>query len=387
MVFNAANSTPSIDRTASDGVQGDNFGISVAISGDYAVVGSPNASVNGNTLQGAAYVFVRTGNTWKQDIKLTNFSGAAYDQFGWSVAISGNNIVIGSPYDDVGSNIDQGSAHVFVRSGGGVWSHTQLFASDGATADRFGQNVAISGNYALIGSVLGNHFFVDQGSAYIFTLSGSSWIQQAKLIASDGAAYDQFGTGVAISGNYALVGCSFDDIGSNIDQGSAYVFMRSGSSWIQQAKLTASDGATNYLFGHAVGLSGDYAIVGNSFTSSGGAMTAYIFMRLGGGWTQQARLTAATVIGDHFSFAVAISGNYALVGSPDRTVGGNPSQGSAYLYERSGTNWSLVRQITDNSRDFARNGFSLSISNGTFIIGGYGSQISKGKVGFGTVDN
>ncbi len=397
MVFNAANSTPLIDRTAFDGVEGDNFGISVAISGDYAVVGSPNASVSGSTLQGAAYVFVRTGNIWRQDIKLTNFSGSAGDRFGSSVAISGNNVVIGSPYDDVGSNIDQGSASIFVRSGGGVWSQTQLIASDGAAIDLFGNKVAISGNYVLAGSSYDDHFYVDQGSAYIFALTGSGWTQQDKLIASDGGANERFGTSVAIFGNYALVGCSRDDIGANGDQGSAYIFVRpfGSTTWNPQAKLTASDGAANHLFGNEVSLSGDYAIIGNYYQTTLGAppgagfgvAAAYIFVRNGVSWTQQARLAPTGTASVGYVRTVAIYGIYALVGCPLETVNGNELQGSAYLYERQGTSWSIVRKITDNSPEYTRNGFSLGIFNGTFIIGGYGFENSKGKVGFGIVDN
>lgn len=397
MVFNAASSTPLIDRTASDGAVGDNFGSSVAISGDYAVVGSPYASFNGNARQGVAYVFVRTGNTWRQDIKLANWSGGAGDQFGYSVAISGNNIIVGSPWDDVGGNIRQGSAFVFVRSGGGVWVQTQILASDGAAEDWFGWDVSISGNYALVGSIYGDYTFPNQGSAYIFALSGSSWIQQAELFASDGGVNEQFGYSVAISGNYALVSCHQDNIGSNGQQGSAYVFVRSGSTWAQQAKLTASDGAANHQFGYNVDLSGDYAIIGNFFENTTGAppgagvgvAAAYIFVRIGGGWTQQARLPAVSSSlskGGYFR-TVGISGNYALVGWPQDDIGGNIGQGSVYLYERKGTSWSELRMITDNSPENTNNGYGVGISNGTFIIGGPGFQKSKGKVGFGTVDN
>ena len=102
----------------------------------------------------------------------------------------------------------------------------------------------------------------DQGSAYVFTRSGTTWTQQAKLTASDGAADDYFGYSVALSGDTALVGAYWDDVGANYDQGSAYVFTRSGTTWTQQAKLTASDGAAGDHFGHSVALSGDTALVG-----------------------------------------------------------------------------------------------------------------------------
>jgi len=388
LAFTTDSNLPTTDRTASDGAAGDQFGFSVAISGDYALVGSPRNDVGANINQGAVYVFVRSGSTWTQQTKLTVFGGSAGDQFGFSVAISGNSLLIGSPYDDVGSNIDQGSAYVFVRSGS-VWSQLPvLTASDGAGNDAFGESVAISSNDALVGS---NRAIGYRGAAYVFVRPGSTWIQQAKLIAGDGAVNDRFGGSVAISGNYALVGCYGDDVGSNADQGSAYVFVRSGSSWPQQAKLIANDGAANDRFGVSVAISGDYALISSPYDNigdvSGDQGSAYVFVRIGGGWSQQTKLIANDPANyDNFGITVAISGDYALVGSPYHDVGGNKDQGSAYLYKREGTSWLFVRQITDNSPANTRNSAS-GISNGTFIIGGGGVQNFQGKVGFGTVDN
>ncbi|MCY7359371.1 MAG: FG-GAP repeat protein, partial [Rudanella sp.] len=327
-----------------------------------------------------------------QQARLTASDGAAYDDLGISVALSGDYALVGAYSDDVGANGHQGSAYVFVR-GGGTWTQQdKLTASDGAASDNFGNSVAISGNYALVGAYLDDvNADNDQGSAYIFVRSGSSWTQQAKLTASDGAGGDNFGSSVAISGDYALVGAYGDAVGANTTQGSAYVFVRSGSSWTQQDKLTASDGAWGDFFGESVAISGNYALVGASRDDVGAGAdrgSAYVFVRSGSSWTQQAKLTASDgVSGDRLGISVALSGDHALVGAYEDDIGANNDQGSAYLFKRTGTSWSLVRAVTDNSPANTNNGQGVGISNGSFIIGGPGFENGKGKVAFGTVDN
>ena len=240
---------------------------------------------------------------------------------------------------------------------------------------------------------------LDQSTFYLF--DGANWLPLAfqnpanimptTRLASDGATFDSFGNSVAISGDYALVGAYGDDIGANANQGSAYVFVRSGSSWTQQDKLTATDGAANDYFGNSVAISGDYALVG-AYADDIGANTAqgsaYVFFRSGSSWTQQQKLTAADgAANDNFGNSVAISGDYALVGAPYDDIGANIQQGSAYVFKRTGTGWSPVRPVIDNSPANTRNGNGVGISNGTFIIGGPGFESNKGKVGFGTMEN
>ncbi len=386
------NNLAPIDRTASDGVALDYFGISVAISGDYAIVGAYGDDIEANARQGSAYVFVRSGSSWIQQQKITASDGAVDDFFGWSVAISGDYAIVGAYRDDIGANPDQGSAYVFVR-GGGTWTQQQkLTANDGAASDFFGDIVAISGNYAIAGAPNDNiGADNNQGSAYVFVRSGSSWTQQQKLTASDGAAEDFFGRSVAISGDYAIVGANSDDNGTNSGQGSAYVFVRGGGTWTQQQKITASDGAASDFFGSSVAISGDYAIVGASSDDIGADAdqgSAYVFVRSGSSWTQQARLIANDgAASDFFGYSVAISGDYAIVGAYNDAIGANNAQGSAYVFVRNGTSWSQVRQVTDNSPTNTTNGSSVGLSNGSFIIGGPGFENAKGKVSFGTVDN
>ncbi|MDO8749562.1 MAG: prepilin-type N-terminal cleavage/methylation domain-containing protein [Dehalococcoidia bacterium] len=369
--------------TASDGAANDKFGYSVAISGDTAVVGARFDDFGGNIDQGSAYVFVRSGSAWSQQAKLTASDGAAYDKFGGSVAISGDTIVVGAFAADVGGNTYQGSAYVFVRSGGAWSQQAKLTASDGAAHDHFGLSVAISGDTAVVGAngadVGGN---TAQGSAYVYVRSGGAWSQQAKLTASDGAARDEFGLSVAISGDTAVVGAYSADVGSNGNQGSAYVFVRSGGAWTQQAKLAASDGAVSDWFGFSVAISGDTAVVAaktDDVGSNADQGSAYVFVRSGTTWSQQAKLTASDgAAEDYFGVSVAISGDTAVVGAYWDDVGSNTEQGSAYLFLRSGGAWSQQAKLTASDgavSDYF--GVSVAISGDTAVVGAHGDDVGS----------
>jgi hypothetical protein len=392
LAFTTTNNLAPIDRTASDGATNDYFGYSVAISGDYAIVGAYGADIGANANQGAAYIFVRSGGTWTQQAKLTANDGAAGDVFGSSVAISGDYAIVGAYLDGIGANIFQGSAYVFVRSGNSWTQQAKLIANDGATNDYFGTSVAISGDYALVGSYsddIGAN--TDQGSAYVFARSGTDWTQQAKLTANDGAAGDYFGLSVAISGDYAIVGANGDDIGAKNDQGSAYLFVRSVSGWTFQTKLIANDGVATDFFGTSVAISGDYALVGAYSDDVGTNVdqgSAYVFVRSGTNWTQQDKLTAIDgAAGDYFGSSVAISGDYTIVGAYSNDIGANANQGSAYVFKRSSPFWSRLQAVIDNSSANTQNGISVGLSNGAFIIGGSGFESGKGKASFGIVEN
>jgi hypothetical protein len=233
------------ELTASDGSVNDQFGESISVSGDTAVIGA----LNKNSGQGAAYVFVRSGGVWSQQQELTASDGAANDEFGYAVAVSGDTVVIGA-YQ---KNSRQGAAYVFVRSVG-VWSQQQeLTTSDGAANDEFSYALAVSGDTAVIGAYQKNS---RQGAAYVFVRSAGVWSQQQELTASDGAANDEFGVSVSVSGNTAVMGAFY----KNSYQGAAYVFVDSGGVWSQQQELTAADGAANDFFGRSVSLSGDTAL-------------------------------------------------------------------------------------------------------------------------------
>jgi hypothetical protein len=362
--------------SASDGAEGDVFGFSVAIAGNTAVVGAFLDNIDTNANQGSAYVFVRNGTTWTEQQKLTATDGTAGDEFGWSVAIAGETIIVGAHFDDNGTNTDQGSAYVFVRNGT-TWTQQQkLTASEGAAGDEFGYSVAIAGETAVVGSLLDNIFTNgDQGSAYVFVRNGTTWTEQQKLTAVDGAANDGFGYSVAIAGDTAVVGSLGDDLSTNIDQGSTYVFVRNGTTWTEQQKLTAADGAAGDEFGWSVAIAGETIIVGalgDDLSTNTDQGSAYIFARSNGTtWTQQQKLTASDgAAGDEFGWSVSIAGDTVIVGALSDDIGTNIDQGSAYVFVRNGTTWTEQQRLT--AADGAANdgfGYSVAIAGETIIVG------------------
>jgi len=324
-----------------DGSEQEKFGVSVSIDGNYAIVGACWDDVDSHVNQGSAYIYELSGGAWSYKTKLTAPEGADWDKFGASVYIHGNYAIVGADGDDVGSKWDQGSAYIYELSGG-VWSYkTKLTAPDGAAGDEFGSSVCLDGNYAIVGvpyADVGSH--VDQGSAYIYELSGGAWSYKTKLTAPDGAAGDCFGgsgdgeNGVSIHGNYAIVGVPYADVGSHVDQGSAYIYELSGGAWSYKAKLTAPDGAAGDEFGESVCIDGNYAIVGTygdvgSHVDQG---SAYIY-ELEGAWSYKTKLTAPDgAAGDLFGRSVSSDGNYAIVGALYGDYYPNMDVGSAYIY-------------------------------------------------------
>jgi uncharacterized protein with FMN-binding domain len=218
----------------------------------------------------AARVQSISANGYIQQQKVTASDGEAKDWLGWSIALDGDTAVVGAPSDDIGQTTDQGSAYVFTRNGG-VWTQQQrLIANDGGAGDYFGNSVAISGDTVVVGAFLDDVVAnANQGSVYVFVRSGGVWTQQQKLTANDGAASDNFGSAVAINGDTVVVGAEQDNIGTNSIQGSAYVFIRSGNNWAQKQKLTANDGTANDHFGSAVAISSDTIVVGAVYDNIG----------------------------------------------------------------------------------------------------------------------
>ena len=319
--------------TAGDGADYDCFGSDVAIDGDTILVGAMNKTIDDSPNRGAAYIFVGSGPTWEQQDVLTAADGRDGDNFGYSVALSGDTALIGSPYHQVGDNSSQGVAYVFTRSGGAWTRQAELVASNGASNDYFGLAVALEAGTALVGTA---YKTVDgkacAGSAYVFTGSGSSWDEQAILSPADAAAADYFGFSVAISGDTALVGAEYKQVGDNGGQGAAYVFTRGGSDWTQQAKLVAGDGAAGDQFGNSVALEGGTAVVG-AYYAGGGQGAAYVFTADGASWSQFQKLTDADpVTNEHFGSSTAISGNTAVVGAFNKKVGDNIAQGAACVF-------------------------------------------------------
>jgi FG-GAP repeat len=386
--------------TSDDGEQGDWFGSSVSIYGDYAVVGASFDDIGANSAQGSAYIFIKSGNTWTQQAKLIADDGVADDRFGTSVAISGDYVIVGANVDDIGANTDQGSAYIFMRSGVSWTQQAKLLATTGAGGDWFGISVALDGDYAIVGAytddIGGNS---NQGSAYVFVRSGVTWTQQANLVAADGLSEDNFGLSVSISGEYVIVGAHDDHVGSNLGQGSAYIFIRTGNAWSQQAKILAGDGEANDFFGIAVSIDGDYVLVGaygDDYPPSTDRGSAYIFNRSGSTWTQQAKLTALSGSpNDYYGSSVSILGETIFIGAyNDESLPGcsDPVRiGMGYIYKKQNNIWTLHSTVEDPLGDEGEQ-FTRSVShNGdTFIAGAAAARpngsINQGKVVFGRIN-
>ncbi|GAB6038496.1 hypothetical protein JCM15519_30550 [Fundidesulfovibrio butyratiphilus] len=314
------------ELTPTDGGSYDYFGQKVAIDGDTVVVGSPGH----NAYTGAAYVYTRSATTWTLEQELTASDGVRAERFGTSVDIDGDTIIVGAYYHKVGDNIGQGAAYVFVRSAS-TWTETaELTASDGRARDYFGASVAIDGDTIVVGAY--QHAVDDhttQGAAYVFVGSGSTWTQQAKLLSDDGASADNFGIGVAIDGDTVVVGAYHHNVGDASNQGEAYVYTRTSETWSQQAKLTASDGKADASFGYSVAIDGEYVMVGaNCMDGTKGA--AYLYKRdAASSWIQIQELTSSVTAS--LGNSVAISEHVIIVGAPRLTIGDNSKVGALYV--------------------------------------------------------
>ena len=404
----------------------DHFGYSVAVSGDTMVVGAwgegsasrgvnANADDNSAEQSGAAYVFVRSGSTWTLEAYLKATNADAGDLFGWSVAISGNTLVVGAPGEAGASSGVQGNqssntapyagaAYVFTRSGG-VWTQqAYLKASNAEASDSFGFAVGVSGTRVVVGApqedgaakgvdgAQAGNASSNSGAAYVFTRNGNVWSQSAYLKAINTGADDRFGTAVAISQQTVIVGASGEDsratgVGGDPDNdgapqsGAAYVYVFSNGIWTPQAYLKASNTDAGDWFGVSVAVSGDTAVVGAPFerggapgvngdpasntTSEAGAV--YSYLRNGGGWGVDAYLkSSAPGPGQAFGWAVALDGDELAVGVPWE----NSQAGAVATFARSGGRWtvrSLVR--ANHRRQFDRFGASVGIANSILAVG------------------
>ncbi len=345
------------ELTASDTAAGDRFGISVSISGVTAIVGAYYDDDAGYG-SGSAYIFQWNAANWVEQGKLTASDAASSDLFGISVSIDANIAIVGARGDDDRGE-SSGAAYVYVKPLSG-WEDdntetVKLRASDGLAGDQFGHSVAVSGNKVIVGAysdddpVNGS----GSGSAYIFQ-EGAPWLQKAKLTASDADAFDNFGSSVAMDTNTAIVGAwGNDDTGTN--SGSAYIFQKPGASWVdstESAKIVASDATEGIAFGYSVGISSNLAIVGAHARESG---CAYVFRRNGFEWNEQLKLTDSVngFLGDHFGFSVSIDQDTVIAGANIDTNLGEIASGSAYIYQQSCPSTDLTDDCGVNLPDFA----------------------------------
>lgn len=399
--------------------------------GSIAGVGGDDSD-NGAESSGGAYVFVRSEGAWAQQAYLKASNAEANDQFGKSVAISGDTIAVGAHRESsnaVGANGDEannstgqsGAVYVFVRDGVSWTQQAYLKASNPGSGDQFGSSVALSGNSLVVGAwaeasnatgIDGdgtNNFAPQSGAAYVFARDGVSWTQQAYLKASNAGGTDFFGERVAISGDTVVVSASGEDgadgggVQTFRDTGAAYVFVRNTGVWTQQAYLKADNADRGDFFGQSVAISGDTIVVGAAAESSNAtgingdrenddalaSGAAYIFVRTGASWSQQAYFKASnTESGDSFGDSVAISGDYVVVGalfenSNATGTGGDQSNndssfsGAGYLFHRDGdASWRQVSYLKASNTDPSdRFSYAVAVSGNTVVL----SAVNEGS--------
>ncbi len=378
---------------ASDGELHDGFGNSVAVSGDGSiiVVGAYVNDIGPNVNQGQAYIFTKSGAGWIEAQQLIALDGKAHDMFGVDAAISadGSTIVIGAFYHDSA----EGTVYVYTKQGERwVEFAEHLKACDAAPGDLFGLSVAISRD----GSVIAVTAYADDsntGSAYVYIKYGDTWVQAPKLLASNGEVGDHFGSSVSMSrdGTVIVVSALRDDVitgtGTNIDQGSVYVFTRTGNIWIEEPDmpLVACNGAPHDFFGECTSMSGDGSsfVVGAYLTdrdSIADRGSAYIFSKEGTVWTQKELDPfnggeASAFFGSGIS--LSCDGRLVVVGAEKDDVGSNVDQGSAYVFTRVGAAWIPMQQLfsydgaAGDEFPTSYNGLAVSADGRTIAIGAY----------------
>ena len=369
---------------ADDAGAADRMGWSVALSGDTAILGAPYDDVRGVD-QGSAYVFVRSGSAWVQQARLLANDGAASDFFGHAVALEGDTALVSALYAPGPASDDQGGVYVFTRTGT-TWTQRQrLNAHDGASGELFGGSIALDGDTAIVGARVHRvGATIGQGAAYVFVRHAGAWALQKELIADDGTELDQFGAAVAIDGDTALVGAPYDDISVRPDQGSAYVFTRSGTTWTQLPKLTDFNGDDRDQFGRAVAVSGDKIVIGVPLRGNDDSGTVLAFKNGARGWEQingfEPYLSTANA---HFGTSVALDGDRAIAGATLGLFEPGPDRRAAYAAYFDG-DWNQIWQLgspVGSASD--RFGYAVSLDGNRALVGAFQADATAVDQGAG----
>ncbi|ETR73222.1 MAG: PKD domain-containing protein, partial [Candidatus Magnetoglobus multicellularis str. Araruama] len=306
------------------------FGSSVSISDNYAIVGAQGDNVNGSN-SGSAYIFVRKGDLWERHAKIFPDDGSQNDGFGGSVSISGNYAIIGCDPSN--------KAYIYVRNEN-IWLQDSII-TDGDSAL---SSVSIYGNYAIVGSPNNN----TTGSVFIYVLNEKSWLLHKTLTPED-LSTRCFGHSVSISNNYAIIGVKYE---KSLDIGTAYIYKKIKNNWEQQIKLNPIDGENNDYFGTSVAISNNYAIVGVPYdddnTENSGSV--YIYQLIDNQWMQEVKLTSNdNAKDDRYGISVSISDDYAIVGADHNDSKGNGS-GVAYIYPTTTTQAPIIKGFIKDIR-------------------------------------
>lgn len=354
---------------AADEIGGELFGRSVAIDGVTAIVGAPNDDNANGVNAGAAYVFRREGDLWVPQQKLIGTTAGALSEFGVSVGISGDTLVVGAWEVDTGGEENAGAAYVF-RFNGIVWVEEEvLTASDGAASDSFGAAVAIDGDRIVVGAPRNDtEAGVDAGSAYVFHRDADQWIEERTLTAADAQLSDRFGSAVAIEASLIVVGAPFEDAQNVLDAGSAYVFRQQGDEWVDGPKLFLNDGSNQDRFGTSIAIDHEKVIVGapkHDNVNGIDAGAAFVYGFIVDNWIREGTLIGpGGSSGGHLGTSVDISGDLALAGAPDLGV---PSFGGIFAFQLVDGEWSPLDTYSN-----APAGFGSALGTAVALSGDLG---------------
>lgn len=317
-----------------DGGAAEFFGGAVALAGDTALVGAQYTTVAGKIQAGAVYVFARSAGHWSQQKQLVASDASIGDLFGTSVAFDGQTAVVGAPFrNGSGANARVGAAFIFSRASG--WAQQAKLSGSGLMFDEFGQSTAVDGDIALVGEPYNTiSTAVRNGLVYTYVREHGVWTAHGPLADPDGGTDAEFGRSIALDGQRAIIGAPGYTIPGPPETGSAYVLRYAGGLWLSEGRLRASDGSNADAFGRSVALEGDVALVGAPQHGVGAQYTGivYVYRKTDAGWTEAGKLSPADPTqGDHLGWqSVAISGDTALAGAPDRTVGVAARAGATY---------------------------------------------------------
>jgi hypothetical protein len=312
----------------------DTLGGNVALKNNMAMLGVIRRDDKGKDA-GAVFAFERKTNSWSQKQILTAIDAKAGDTFGQSIALTERFLVIGAPHSDT-PHKDSGSAYVYLRNKDAWQFQAKLTAKDGAAGDLFGISIAIHNDTILVGADLNDEQAEKAGAVYAYTFDGKQWNHQAKLMAKDGANTDIFGVRVALYGDTALISARRDDIeGVGVDAGSAYIFERTKNKWIQTQKLVAPDGKADDRFARGVALYEETALISAMHHDAIGNNTGalYVFKKQQGQWRYTSKMMASDGMPeDRFGWNVALTNKTAIIAAPQRDDNGNES-GAAYVLD------------------------------------------------------
>lgn len=370
-----ASTPPYVERkpvlTATDSTPFDDYGVSVALEGDRALIGVPFDATKGFNA-GAVYIYKRVDGNWLLQQKLTASDSTPGDQYGWSVDLSGNTAVVGARFDD-DKGFNSGSVYIYSATEHG-WSEQQkVSASDGASGDQFGRAVVLGDQKLLVGAPYIDSNGTNSGAAYSFSRIDGVWAEQQKLVASDSAQDDQFGWSVAMSGDTALISARFDDDKGD-NSGSVYVYRLNGKAWQARQKLTASGGGINDQYGWSLELAEDTAVVSARFDDDKGvnAGTVYVYGRDGDFWFERQKLAANDGDAhDQYGWSVSLQGDALFVGSPFDDDKGYQS-GAVYGYRLKNGVWTFQQKFVANDAfPGERYGLATALTGQYALIGAY----------------